>query len=68
MVGASFWELVGARAVQGIGSAATMTGGMAFLNTIHPPDKRGAASGTAMGGVALGVVFGPAVGGGLYVG
>lgn len=66
LVGGSFWELVAARGVQGIGSAATMTGGMAFVNSIHPPDKRGGASGTAMAGVALGVVFGPALGGGLY--
>ena len=52
--------------MQGVGSTATMVGGMAYVNTIHPSEKRGAASGTAMAGVALGVVFGPALGGGLY--
>lgn len=39
---------------------------MAYLTVIHPPSRRGAAAGLAMNGVALGVVVGPLVGGGLY--
>ena len=36
------------------------------MTVIHPPSRRGAAAGLAMNGVALGVVVGPLVGGGLY--
>lgn len=61
-----FELLVICRGIQGIGSAATMTGGMSYVAQVHPPAERGAAAGTAMAGVALGVVFGPSLSGGLY--
>lgn len=43
-----------------------MTSGMSLLALIYPPDQRGAAMGDAMGGVALGVLTGPLLGGALY--
>jgi DHA1 family solute carrier family 18 vesicular amine transporter 1/2 len=58
-----------ARSVQGIASASTMSAGMTLVAATHPESLRGAAIGTAMTGIALGVLLGPTVGGlmGYYI-
>lgn len=66
MLVTSYEGLLVARCVQGFGSAAVMSGGMSFLTHQYPPDQRGSASGAAMGGIALGVVCGPSLGGSFY--
>ena len=65
--GESYAVLITARCMQGIGSAATTTAGMALLADCYTTDKeRGEAMGTAMGGLALGVLSGPPYGGVSY--
>jgi len=60
-------ELLAARAVQGFGSAAIMTAGMSLISCAYPIAERGKAFGTAVGGIALGVLLGPPVGGLAFV-
>lgn len=55
--------LLVARGIQGIGSAACMTAGMAYISDVFPEHERGAAMGKALGGVGIGVMTGPALGG-----
>lgn len=57
--------LLASRAVQGLSSGGVMTGGMALVNMAHPESERGAAAGEVMAGMALGVLSGPVIGGGL---
>ena len=63
----TFAALFVARAVQGAASAATMTAGMSLLCELHATKvTRAEAMGNAMGGMALGVLTGPLLGGVLF--
>jgi DHA1 family tetracycline resistance protein-like MFS transporter len=54
---------VTARAVQGIGSAASWISGLALVSDAAPPEKRGEALGAALGATGVGSIAGPALGG-----
>lgn len=63
MLSTEYWEMLTCRTIQGVASSAAMSGGMALLSSLHPPDVRGDATGKAMGGLALGVLSGPSLSG-----
>lgn len=52
-----------ARLLQGIGSAFSWSGGLAWLVGAGPGDRRGALLGSAMGAAVFGALLGPALGG-----
>lgn len=58
----SAWTLGIARFAQGLGSALSWTGGLAWLVAGTPRDRRGEMIGTAMGAAIFGALLGPAVG------
>ncbi|CAF4102382.1 unnamed protein product, partial [Rotaria magnacalcarata] len=63
----SFGLLFLARAIQGVGSACSSVSGLGMLAERYPDDEeRGKAMGTALGGLALGVLVGPPFGGFMY--
>jgi MFS family permease len=57
-----FWELAGARFLQGCGSAFTWAGAFAWLLGAAPRERRGELIGSAMGAAIFGALFGPVVG------
>ncbi|CAD5233635.1 unnamed protein product [Bursaphelenchus xylophilus] len=64
----SFWMLVAARSIQGVGSAFTVASGMGMLAKAYNDDdhERGRAMGIALAGVSVGLMAGPPFGGFLY--
>ncbi|CAF0998137.1 unnamed protein product [Adineta ricciae] len=63
----SYTLLFIARAIQGVGSACSSVSGLGMLADRYPEDvERGKAMGTALGGLALGVLIGPPFGGFMY--
>lgn len=59
----SAWLLDLARFLQGIASAFSWTGAMAWLVSAAPPGRRGALIGTTLGTAVAGALFGPVLGG-----
>lgn len=55
--------LMAARAVQGVGSAASWISALALVSDTAPPGKRGEALGLALGATGAGSIAGPALGG-----
>ena len=60
--------LIGARAVQGAGSALIMPLGLALLSSAFPPEKRGAALGMFSAVTGVAVASGPLIGGAVVQG
>lgn len=59
----SFWALVAARAVQGLGSAMLMSSSPAIITDTFPSSERGRAIGLNGAAVAVGLSLGPLAGG-----
>jgi MFS family permease len=57
-----FWTLLGARFLQGCGSAFTWSGALAWLLAVAPRERRGELLGNALGAAVFGILFGPVVG------
>ncbi|GMI14728.1 hypothetical protein TrVE_jg3779 [Triparma verrucosa] len=60
-----YYFMLAARSAQGLGSSSVLTAGMAAISNTHEEEERGGAMGVAMVGIALGVLLGPPVAGGL---
>ena len=60
-----FWLLVGARFVQGLGSAMSATASMTVLADVSTPETRGKTMSVFQGSLLLGAAIGPAIGGAL---
>jgi MFS family permease len=58
----SFALLASLRLVDGVGGAFAWTGGMGWLVSLTPPERRGAMIGAAMSAALAGVLLGPVVG------
>jgi len=58
----SVWALDLARFLQGVSSAFSWTGGLAWLVAASPPGRRGQLIGSAFGAAIAGALFGPVVG------
>jgi MFS family permease len=56
------WALGAARLLQGVGSALSWAGALAWLVAAAPRDRRGALIGTTMGAAVFGALVGPVVG------
>lgn len=56
------WMLGIARFVQGLGSALSWAGGLAWLVALTPRERRGETLGTAVGSAIFGALLGPALG------
>lgn len=61
----TFWLLVGARFVQGLGSAMSATASMAVLADISTPETRGRTMSVFQGSLLIGASIGPSIGGAL---
>ncbi len=59
----SLGVLVAARAVQGVGSAASWIAALAIVSELAPPGRKGEAIGFALAANSVGAIAGPAVGG-----
>jgi MFS family permease len=57
------WELDAARFAQGLASAFSWTGALAWLVAASPPGRRGALIGSAFATAVAGALFGPVLGG-----
>ncbi len=57
------WQLDSARFAQGVASAFSWTGAMAWLVSASPPGRRGSLIGTAFATAVAGALFGPVLGG-----
>ncbi|XP_022101575.1 synaptic vesicular amine transporter-like [Acanthaster planci] len=65
--GQSYWLLIIARMIQGVGSSCSSVAGMGMLAHRYPGyEERGAAMGIALAGLAFGVLIGPPFGGVMY--
>ena len=62
-VSGSIGVLMAARAVQGVGSAASWISALALVSDTAPPGRRGEALGAALGATSAGSIAGPALGG-----
>jgi MFS family permease len=62
-VSESIGVLMAARAVQGVGSAASWISALALVSDTAPPGRRGEALGVALGATSAGSIAGPALGG-----
>jgi MFS family permease len=58
----SIWTLALARLAQGFGSAFSWAGGLAWLMSATPRERRGELLGTAMGAAVFGALLGPVLG------
>jgi MFS family permease len=58
----SVWTLDLARFLQGVSSAFSWTGGLAWLVAAAPPGRRGSLIGSAFGAAIVGALFGPVLG------
>jgi len=61
-IGSVAWQLDLARFLQGVASAFSWTGALAWLVAVAPPERRGSAIGLAFASAAGGALFGPVVG------
>jgi MFS family permease len=61
-VAGNAWALGAARLAQGIGSAFSWAGALAWLVAVAPAGRRGTLIGTAMGAAVFGALMGPALG------
>ena len=59
----NIYQLIAARAVQGIGGALLIPGSLAIISASFPPEKRGRAIGTWSGFSAITTAIGPVLGG-----
>jgi MFS family permease len=62
-VAGDVWTLGSSRLVQGIGSVFSWAGGLAWLISAAPRERRGELLGGAMGAAVFGALLGPALGG-----
>lgn len=59
----SIWELVGFRALQGLGAGGLMVGAFAIIGDLVPPRERGRYQGMMAGVMAVAMIAGPLAGG-----
>jgi MFS family permease len=59
----SEWTLGVSRLVQGFGSTLSWAGGLTWLVSVTPRERRGQTLGTAIGAAVFGAIFGPVLGG-----